>query len=282
MKRILVTVLFAFICTTDLSAHDTFLKFESHYLKPSSAVSVSLMNGTIEESENSVTLDRMQDVRIVGPIELVEKPDRSQWQLTEKLSILGFTTGKPGTYVAGVSIKPRPIEMTADKFNKYLKHSGVLDVLAEREKKKPTKAKVVEKYSKHVKALFQVGDKQTSSFSQAFSYPIEIIPQQNPFSLKIGDSLPVKVCFKGKPVANQLVYASYVGFHKHDDDGQHVEAVQTRTDEQGMAQIKISKQGLWYVRLIHMVASEEEGIDYESNWATITFEVKQAAIGNMK
>lgn len=274
MKRILAAVLFAFICTNDLCAHDTFLKFESYFLKPKSAVSVLLMNGTIEESENNVTLDRMQDVRIVGPIELIEKPDSSQWQLTEKLSKLRFTTGKPGTYIAGVSIKPRPIEMTADKFNNYLKHSGVLDVLAEREKKKTAKTKIIEKYSKHVKALFQVGDKQTTSFSQEFRYPIEIIPQQNPFSLKVGDSLPVKVFLNGKPVANQLVYASYVGFHKHDDAGQHVEAVQTRTDEQGVAQIKISKQGLWYVRLIHMVASEEEGVDYESNWATITFEVK--------
>ena len=91
--------------------------------------------------------------------------------------------------------------MAAEDFDKYLKHSGVLDVLAERQKNmKQAKQKVVEKYSKHVKAVFQVGDKRTGSFSQEFNYPIEIIPQQNPFSLNVGDSLPVKVCFKGKPV----------------------------------------------------------------------------------
>ena len=133
---------------------------------------------------------------------------------------------------------------------------------------------VVEKYSKHVKAVFQVGNKKTDGFKQRFEYPIEIVPQRNPFALNVGDTLPVKVFFRGKPVSNQLVYASYVGFHSHNDEGQHVEAVQTRTDAQGVAQIKISKKGLWYVKLIHMVASEEKGIDYESNWATMTFEIK--------
>ena len=106
MKRIIYSVLLVFVSTVELGAHDTFLKFESHYLQPKSDVSVSLMNGTIEESENSVALDRLQDVRIVGPIELVQKPNNEQWQLNEKLGKLGFSTGKPGTYVAGVSIKP--------------------------------------------------------------------------------------------------------------------------------------------------------------------------------
>ena len=85
--------------------------------------------------------------------------------------------------------------------------------------------------------------------------------------------MPVKIYFKGKPVPDQLVYASHAGFHEHDDDGQHIEAVQTRTDASGLAQIKLTQKGLWYVRLIHMVVSEEQGIDYESNWATITFEI---------
>ncbi|MEM0933853.1 MAG: DUF4198 domain-containing protein, partial [Bacteroidota bacterium] len=31
--------------------------------------------------------------------------------------------------------------------------------------------------------------------------------------------------------------------------------------------------GIWYLRTIHLVNSEEEGLTHESNWATLTFEV---------
>ena len=68
------------------------------------------MNGTIEESENSVSVDRFRDVRIVGPAEQIQRPNNSKWQLTDKLSKLAFVTGAPGTYVAGVSIKPRNLK----------------------------------------------------------------------------------------------------------------------------------------------------------------------------
>ena len=33
------------------------------------------------------------------------------------------------------------------------------------------------------------------------------------------------------------------------------------------------QSGAWYVRIIHMVPVEEEGVDYESLWATLTFAV---------
>ncbi|MCH8962364.1 MAG: flagellar filament capping protein FliD, partial [Bacteroidetes bacterium] len=45
-------------------------------------------------------------------------------------------------------------------------------------------------------------------------------------------------------------------------------------DDEGVARIEIKTAGQWYVRLIHMVESEEKDVDYESNWATLTFEVK--------
>jgi uncharacterized GH25 family protein len=274
MKRIVVSMLVIACCPVCLFAHDTFLKFETYHLQPQKKTSVSLMNGTIEKSENSVAVDRLKDVRIVGPQKRIQHLENSQWMLTETLSTLGFATGDAGTYVAGVSIKPRNLEMSSADFDKYLLHSGVKDILKQRRKKTQTGEKVVEKYSKHVKAVFQVGEKRTNSFRQSFDYPIEIIPQENPLAKGVGDVLPVKIFLRGKPLPNQLVYASYVGFHKHDDDGQHVEAVQTRTDVNGEAEIKITKNGIWYIRLIHMAKCQEDGVDFESNWATITFEIK--------
>lgn len=43
-----------------------------------------------------------------------------------------------------------------------------------------------ERYSKYVKAVFQVSEARTDSFKTALGYPVEITPQQNPYALKGG------------------------------------------------------------------------------------------------
>ena len=273
-KKSYVAAILFVLYTLELNAHDTFLKFDTHFIQPQTKASAFLFNGSFDSSENSVALERMRDVRITGPSNFLQRPDSSQWRLTKELNKLDFTTGATGTYIVGVSITPRTLEMTSEKFNSYLEHDGVLDILKTRQKGEQAERAVTEKYSKHFKALFQVGENRTDSFGQIHGFPIEIVPQENPFSLSVGETLPVVVLSEGKPVKNQLMYASYAGFHRHDDGGKHVEAVQTRTDSKGVAEIKIDKKGLWYVRLIHMVPSAEEGVDYESNWATLTFEIK--------
>jgi uncharacterized GH25 family protein len=132
-----------------------------------------------------------------------------------------------------------------------------------------------ERYSKHVKAIVQVGETRSDSYSYRLGYPIEIVPQQNPYELAAGDALEVLVLCDGEPVANQVVYASYEGYHAHGGDGEHREAVQTRTDGTGLARIPLDHSGRWYVRLIHMVPVDGPEVDYESNWATLTFEVQE-------
>jgi hypothetical protein len=72
------------------------------------------------------------------------------------------------------------------------------------------------------------------------------------------------------------VYASFEGYHSHDAEGDHREAAKLRTDDRGVASLELTRSGRWYVRLIRMLPADDEGADYESNWATLTFEVPQA------
>jgi hypothetical protein len=47
-----------------------------------------------------------------------------------------------------------------------------------------------------------------------------------------------------------------------------------RTSASGVARIRLSAKGQWYVKFIRMAAySGSEKIDYESKWATLTFEI---------
>lgn len=266
-----------------LNAHTMFLKLDRFFLEPNSTASVALINGDFDLSENVITRDRMLDVSVVGPGGVVHPP-HSAWTDSAVFhwspdsvdtAVLTFNTGDPGTYVIGVSTAARVLTMTAEEFNEYLVHDGIVDAIEQRAAAGKTNHDATERYSKHVKALVQVGEARSADWSHELGYPAEFIPLQNPYELAVGDELRVRFLRAGQPVADQLVHASHDGHHGHDEAGEHVEAVTTRTNADGVATVPLSGAGRWYVRTIHLVeTASEPDVDYESNWATLTFEIR--------
>lgn len=256
-------------------AHDMFLKPSDFFVEPGAALTFALVNGTFDKSENAIASDRMLDVRIVGPDEEATSPPLSDWREADDTSWLDIVAGAEGTYLIGVSTRARTIDLAAADFNEYLEHDGVLDMLAARRRSGRLDADASELYSKHVKAIYQVGDVASGAFAHRLGYPIEIVPLANPYQLGVGDRFELLVLRDGEPVGDQLVYASYAGYHDHGESGGHVEAVSVRTGDDGVADFEITSAGRWYVRLIHMVTLEGDGPTHESNWATLTFEIAE-------
>jgi uncharacterized GH25 family protein len=128
---------------------------------------------------------------------------------------------------------------------------------------------VRERYSKYVKTIFQVGDKQSGNYKTVLGYPVEIVPQTNPYSLKTGDTFEFQCLKDGKPLTNQFVMTGY-----ENADGKLVTGENVRTDKNGNAKIKIGNSGKWYVKFIQMTRLTDPKINYESKWATLTFGVK--------
>ena len=257
---------------TSASAHEMFLKAENSFQEPGSNQVIRLINGTFDKSENSISRDRMADVSIIAG-GIVANPPQSSWSDDENSSYLSYNAGEAGTQVVGVSTKPKIIEMSPDDFIAYLKHDGVLDILEIFEEEN-TLDSIRERYSKHVKTIVQVGESRSDSYSASLGYPIEIILDQNPYELRFGDNVSFQVLYKGAPAANQLVRASYEGFHGHDASGGHINSYNVRTDEDGRASFLLANKALWYISLIHMEEIDDPEADYESNWATLTFMVK--------
>ncbi len=254
-------------------AHDMFLIVSDHDLAPESSIEVSLYNGTFDKSENTIDRDRMIDVTVIDGEGQTSHPTDDHWSEVGNVTVLTVDAGAAGTHIVGVSTQARIIELSAEDFNDYLEHDGVLDVLEARRTDGSIGADARELYSKHVKTILQVGDRATESWSHRLGYPIEIVPSANPREFCPGDELEFAIFADGGPAADQLFYASYEGHHGHDDSGAHREAVSGRTDASGKGSFAVSRQGRWYIRVIRMLESSEEGVDYESNWATLTFEV---------
>ena len=274
MKKFIVLCTILLFVVPFLTAHDMFLKLRSYIIEPNTKITVALYNGTFDKSENIITRDRMIDVSVVNPNGKRKSINKKYWRDGWYETLLDLEMDKTGTYVVGVSTKPNIIELSAKDFNSYLAHDGITDILEERNKNGETNHPARELYSKHVKTMIQVGTKRTESFNANLGYPIEIIPSQNPYKLQKGDKMGFQVLLDGKPVTNQLVYASHGNSHGHSDDGNHEEAITTRTDAKGFGKISLIESGEWYIRLIHMVKSDKKDIDYESNWATFTFYIQ--------
>ncbi len=187
-----------------LAAHDMFLRPAQHFVEPNSSVLIRLLNGTFSSSANSITRDRLLDVAIVSPTGRV-KLDTAQWSVAGDTSTFTLRATTPGTYVLGASTRPRILALPGKEFNAYLADDGIPDELAARTREGRLEEGSRERYHKHVKALVQVGDTPDSGYSAVLGYPAEIIPLQNPYALKVGATLALRLLVGGKPIGGQLV-----------------------------------------------------------------------------
>lgn len=251
-----------------VSAHDLFLKLDSYFLPSNAKAKVQMLNGTFQSSDGIVRRDRMRDISLIAPDSRITAADSIIWRYLEKTTLIEIQTGTSGTYVVGISTKPREIDLKASDFNNYLAHDGLPDVLAQRKRDGELGKDVRERYSKHVRAIFQVGSTRTEEYRTSLHYPVEIIPLGNPYSLKAGQTLTVLCTLDGKPLVNQFVIAGWESAHGK------LDSLDTRTDAKGIAHFKLMAAGKWYVKMIHMTASNEPGINYESKWATSTFQIR--------
>lgn len=251
------------------AAHDMFVKPTRFFAPENAEVRVRVLNGTFSKSENSIARNRLADASVLTPRGRI-KLDTTEWSVRGDTSTFHIHTRAAGTYVIGVSTRPSRIELSADDFNLYLQDDGIPDILEARKKTGELQKPAKERYHKHVKALVQVGSQRSEHYATPMGYPAEIIPLENPYALQKGATLRVKTLVDGKPVANQLVL--YGG--ELPGNGGAMEQKGTRSDAQGVASIPLGQAGVYYVKFIHMAKVAKDTVDYESKWATLTFEVR--------
>jgi uncharacterized GH25 family protein len=253
---------------TVAAAHDMFIKPTRYFAPENAEVRVRLLNGTFTRSENSIARNRLADASVITPTRRIAL-DTAEWGIAGDTSTFHIHTRGAGTYVIGVSTRPSVIDLSADDFNLYLKDDGIPDVLDARKVAGELGKGARERYHKHVKSLIQVGNTRSSHYATALGYPAEIIPMENPYSLSSGASLRVRTMVDGKPAANQ--YVLYGGLTEKETN---IEPKSVRSNADGIATIPLAVPGTWYIKFINMGKVRGDSVDYESKWATITFQVR--------
>jgi len=252
-----------------LWAHDLFFKLDTYFLEPHTGVRIPVFNGTFAKSEGFVAPGRLADVSVVSPQGRTRLSAATVWgRGPDSTSLVSIELGAPGTYVVGASTRTREIDLRGEDFNAYLAEDGIPDVLEARRRDNELGKPARERYSKHVKAVFQVGEARSEGFAVELGYPAEIVALENPYARGRGATLRVRCLVDGRPVGNQMVLWG------GERGGHALTQRSTRTDANGVAEVTLDSAARWYVKFVHMVRATQPGLDYESKWATLTFEIR--------
>lgn len=266
MKKITIlpALLFAISLAMPARAHDTWLIPDQFNLTPKSTVTLDMTSG-------------MEFPRLdVGP-----KPERVEsakcriagktFDITNKLAApnsLQFKTELADVGVATfwVKLPSRSLELKPDQVKEYLDEVDAPEALRKQwAEMKPQRWR--ESYTKHPKTFARVGEPPSDrSWAEPVGMFLEIVPEKDPTALKAGDDFPVRVLKDGKPFADFSLNAVSAGEPKGET---------RKTDKEGRVTFRVGKEGRWLLRGTDIRKSNQPDTDWESDFATLTLEVKK-------
>lgn len=261
-------VLTCLLLAAPAGAHDYWLVPETYRPKDGATVPVRLFVGEHFKSEQEVAYSAKKTplVRLVtakGAAQIEERKEGTK-------PAFGFTMSGTGSAVLRVDRDWSSITLKADKFTAYLKEEGLDEIVKARAAAGESEADGKERYRRCLKTIVQGGGKPDDTPSKPLGQVLEIVPLKNPYALKAGDELPVRVEFEGKPLAGFKLTA-------HHRTGEELTNATATTDKTGTAVLKLPKAGPWIVRGVHMRRVTEKNptpaADWESFWASVTFEL---------
>lgn len=254
------------IAAIALLAHDLYLIPSSFTPGAGTAITVGFHVGdSFPDSEVSGRLARMKDAQLLWS---GGKAEMHNFRVDGKRDAADVTVGGSGDLIAMVHTVPNFIELDPAKFDAYLTEEGLNDVIKWREEHSESAKPGKERYTKYAKSLL-VSGAPNDFFNHVVGYPIEIVPEGDPYSLKAGGVLPVKVLFRGKPAADLQIETAWAG-----KNGKKT-AVAGRTGPDGRLTVSLPSAGKWRIHTIKMERCAEPSVaDWESHWASLTFELR--------
>jgi len=171
---------------------------------------------------------------------------------------------QPGLALIGYRSLDSQVSLEAAKFEAYLKDEGLESVIAARAARGDSQKPSRELFSRSAKSLVQAGGSGGTGYDRVLGLTLEIVPEKNPYAMKAGDELPVRLLYEGKPLSGALVVALNY-------DAPESRLAQ-RSDANGRVSFRLPKEGGWLVKAVQMVpVTGNPNADWQSIWASLTF-----------
>jgi uncharacterized GH25 family protein len=256
----------AVLAAGEARAHDFWIEPASYAPAVGAVIPIRLRVGEHFAGEPFVRKpDRIEWFAAVGPKGESPVPGEAGAEPAGSLSI-----DTPGIHVIGYRSRQSFIELSASQFDQYLKEEGLGRILELRAAHGDKSGKARELYSRSAKSLVSAGAAKAGGHDRVLGFPLELVPEINPYSLDGRGALPIRLLFRGSPLAGAQVQAI-----SHQDPRVVVTVL---TDAGGRATLRLDRPGAWLVKTIHMYElTDRSKADWESLWATLTFEVPAGA-----
>lgn len=263
--RSLLSFAAVFALSTAAQAHDFWLEPERFSADLSQPVDIRFKIGHAGAHEPwNLRLDKIVDLRdclngacaSVADIVPDDAEKRGRARVTPKAS---------GTHVLALETRRSFSELEAGAFNDYAKKEGLTAILDHRAAQNSSHKPGRELYSRRAKALVRVGG-VAGDVSAPVGHALEIVPLANPYALRPGQALPVRVLFNGAPLQGATI--------DFDDLSDALDPLQSAiTDSDGRAAFSIEGKGpfklmtIWGEPLV-----DDPRADYETIFASLTFD----------
>jgi Domain of unknown function (DUF4198) len=176
----------------------------------------------------------------------------------------------PGLQVLGYRSGNSFVALEAPKYEDYLREEGLERIVEERARRGESQKPSRELFSRCAKALLFAGPGRPTGDDRDLGLPLELRAEKNPYGLRSGDELPLLLTFEHRPLEGALVAAVPRGLAQ--------ERLSQRTDKNGRVRLRLMRDGAWLIKAVHMVpASADSGADWQSLWASLTFEMPPAS-----
>ncbi|MEP7383552.1 MAG: DUF4198 domain-containing protein [Gemmatimonadota bacterium] len=270
------TLLFALLAAafTAANAHDFWLVPTAFSVARGTALDVSGRTSTrFPTSESAVAPDRVQSARLLSA-----KTDEpiTGLSVSGKALRLQHRPAADGQYLVTVALVARESRTTPERLRRYIALEGA-PALAQRYEADgayPKADSVVQIVSKFAKTIVEVGRGGTPAYTRRAGDALEIVPLDDPRTLKADDVLHVQLLYRGTPLAQAELFAG--GADAGDTLAGHEAKKDSRvlTDADGRAAIPLGAGQLWNVRSLHAApAPGGDAVRWEVLFSTLVVQL---------
>lgn len=257
-----MTLALALLTSFPATAHEYWISADDYTVAPGETVSARLKVGQMMEGTEVPWLSRqIKTFQYYAP----DKPQDAVGREGDRPALV-YEATEPGLHI--IAQETLPLELTFDtleEFREYLEYEGLERFVAVHLDRGLPEADFTEVYSRSAKALVQVGPVQPQHQDRQLGLAFELTALKNPYAGQ--PALPVALTWQGSPEANTQISV----FRELDGE---VERTLISTGPDGRAEIPLHKDGGRYLlNAVHLEPVAGDGPVWESNWASLTFEL---------
>jgi len=270
---IIIAPLTVLILTSLALSHDLWVVPSRFVIVPGASVSVALNTGDqFPVSDGAVKSERIERASLItaGGSTLF-----TAFRTDSKSTMVDVVAPRQdGSAIVEVVLKPLATKQPRASFDDFVKHEGLDAVGALLAREPQRRAEERRTYAKYAKTLLRIGNGKGAAtvYPKPLGHRLEIVPEADPYSLKTGEMLPVRLYFDGRP----LVGARVVIGSTDTATATQSKLPGVRTDAEGRARLPLDKKGgVHYIHTLHMIPAKGADVEWESFWATLTFEARR-------